>query len=204
MGAAAVEWFAQERGAVEAKDVENHSDDWDFRAEEKVRLGAAEAFLEFKEGQGTAFVPGEDFSVENELSTQTASGLGDFGEGGGDAFEVAAEDVGSGAVGVDLGADAVKFWFDPERPLAKSADNRGGVRFGDREHAFDGLENMESGFVETLIAGEEGDLAEVAFEHVGLAHGGGIGLEGCGDGFFEETFLKADAEVAGEDFDEKL
>jgi hypothetical protein len=66
------------------------------------------------------------------------------------------------------------------------------------------LENPESGFVETLIAGEEGDLAEIAFEHVGLAHGGGIGLEGGSQRLLEEAFLEPDAKIAGEDFDEIL
>jgi hypothetical protein len=66
------------------------------------------------------------------------------------------------------------------------------------------LENLESGFVETLIAGEERDLAELAFEHVGFADCGGIDLESRSEGFFEEAFLEADAKVAGENFDEEL
>ena len=39
---------------------------------------------------------------------------------------------------------------------------------------------------------------------MGLAHGGGIGIEGGSQRLLEETFLEADAEVAGEDFDEIL
>jgi hypothetical protein len=66
------------------------------------------------------------------------------------------------------------------------------------------LENAKGGVLETVVAGELGDAAEVAFEHVGFAHGGGIRLEGGGEGFFEETLLEADAEVAGENFDEEL
>ena len=112
--------------------------------------------------------------------------------------------MGAGAVGVDLGANAIEFWLDPERPLAKAGDDRGSVRFWNREHAFDGLENAESGFVEALVAGEECDLPEIAFEHVGLADGGGIGLESGGEGFFEEAFLQADAKIAGEDFNDEL
>ena len=86
-------------------------------------------------------MPGKDFGVEDSLATETASGLGDFWESCGDAFEVPRKDMGAGAVGVDLGTNAIEFWLHPERPLPKPGDDRRGVRLRDREHAFDGLEN---------------------------------------------------------------
>ena len=48
-----------------------------------------------------------------------------------------------------------------------------------------------------LAAGEAGGVAEVAGEHVGVPDVGGIGGKGLGDGFLDEAFFQADAEVAG-------
>ena len=55
-----------------------------------------------------------------------------------------------------------------------------------------------------MAAGKAGGVAEVAGEHVGVADGSGIGGEGLGDGFFDQAFLESDAEVAGEELDERL
>jgi hypothetical protein len=160
--------------------------------------------LEFEKGEGTAFVPSKDFSVEDGLVAEKGCRIGDFREGGGDAFQVSRKNAGGSAVRMNLSTDAVEFRLHPECLATKSGDDRRGVRLGDSEHAFDWVKNSESGFVKAMIACESGDLAEVAFEHVGLTHSARIAFESGSERFFEEAFLEADSEVAGEDFYEIL
>ena len=64
------------------------------------------------------------------------------------------------------------------------------------EHDLDRDERSQGGFLQGMVTGEAGGVAEVAGEHVGVADGRGVGGEGLGDGFFDESFLEADAEVA--------
>ena len=85
-GAATVERFAQERDSIKVQDVENHGNNGNFSAEEKVWFGATEAFLEFDKGEGMTVVPSEDFGVEDGRAAKAESGMGDFWEGRGDAF----------------------------------------------------------------------------------------------------------------------
>jgi hypothetical protein len=47
-----------------------------------------------------------------------------------------------------------------------------------------------------MVTGEAGGVADVAGEHVGVADGRGVGGKGLGDGFFDESLLEADAEIA--------
>ena len=71
-----------------------------------------------------------------------------------------------------------------------------GVGHGGGEHDLDRDERAQGGFVQGLAAGEAGGVAEIAGEHVGVPDGGGVGGECLGDGFFDESFLEADAEIA--------
>ena len=151
---------------------------------------------------------GDDFAVGDDLVREAGGGGDEFREFAGDVAEVAGEESGQGGGDVELGADAVEFVFEPEacgvvRGGALIPCGGGGIDWGG-EHGLDRLERDEGGFVETAVAGEDGGGAEVAVEHVGGADGVGRGVEGVRDGVFEETFLDAEAGVAGEDFDDVL
>lgn len=63
---------------------------------------------------------------------------------------------------------------------------------------------MDADVGEFVPFGEAGGFADVAEEQVGLSHLLCRKVESAGDGFFDEAFLEADAEVAGDDFDEIL
>ncbi len=66
----------------------------------------------------------------------------------------------------------------------------GGVRLGAGEHALDGVKDGQLRLLESLLAGEGGGAADIAEEHGGLAHIGGVHLERRGNSFLDEAFLQ--------------
>lgn len=177
---------------------------------------SSEAFLEVGEAEFASIGVGDEFAIEDEVSGDLEGGADEFGEFGVERAEVAREEGGTIAVFVELGADAVVFGFEPvwggegdggevvvgQRPVIAATGQRPVIAVTGGEHGFDGDEGAEGGVFESAKAGEDGGFADIAGEHVGLADGGRLGLVCEGDGFFDEAFAEADAEVAGEEFDE--
>ena len=201
---ASAQWLVQQCFAIEAQDVEDHTGHRNFAAEEQIGLAAAEAFLEFKKRQGTPFRPAENFSVENRAAPELCSRSGDFGEGFGDALEVAGENFGPHAVGVDLRTDAVEFRFDPKVAAAEARGDRLRIGLGNRQHAFQWLENTKSPLGEASAGSQHRHTGKVAFEHIRLANFVGLGAECRSEAFLEQPFLEPNPQVAGEDFNEIL
>lgn len=54
------------------------------------------------------------------------------------------------------------------------------------------------------MAGQEGDEADVAFEHVGPLDAGEVGIGEAGEGVLDGALFEADAQVAGEQLDDVL
>ncbi len=114
--------------AVEEEEVEGYEACGDQRCGEEVDLFAAQALLEFGERDGSAVAPADDFAVEDEVGGDFAKGWKEFGEFG-DAVEGAGVDLHLWAALVDLGADAVEFFFY-ERACGECGDQVGGAVYG--------------------------------------------------------------------------
>ena len=187
------------------QDVENNAGDGDFIFKKEVSLLASEALLERMKRQGAFIAPSQNLRIENGFTSKFRSGAGYLGKTGGDDLQVAGENLRALRVGVDLGANAVELRLDPERGgIGKSGLNGGGIRFGRGQHALDRLEKSHCALVEAAISCHDCHETQVAAEHVCLAHLAGIGFEGIGDTFLQQALFETDAQVAGEDLDEKL
>ncbi len=161
---------------------------------------AAEALLQLGERDSAAVAPADDFAVEDEVAGDAADRVEELGEFG-DAIEGAGVDLDLRITLVNLGADAVEFVLD-EGAVREGGDEAGGGFRGTGEHDGDGAEELERDRGKLVGHGEAKDVGDIAEEHVGALDGGGGLIEGFGDGFFDEAFFQADAELADGDFDE--
>ncbi len=101
-------------------------------AGEEIDLLAAEALLEFREGDGAAIAPADDFAVEDEIAGDVADGIEKLGKFG-YAVERAGIDFDFRGALVDLRADAIEFVFD-EGAVGERGDEIGGSIGGAGEH----------------------------------------------------------------------
>lgn len=102
---------------------------------------------------------------------------------------------------MELAADTVVFFLKPHG-RAEAGEDGGGGWLGAGEHELERVENAQGDAVEGIGAGGVDDGGEVAAEHVGLANRGDRAGGDGGDGFLDEAFLEAEAEVAGDDFEQ--
>src|SRR5258708_13922852 len=109
---------------MEKEQIEGHKTDRHLGAGEEIDLLAAEALLEFREGDGAAIAPADDFAVEDEIAGDVADGIEKLGKFG-YAVERAGIDFDLRITLVDLGADAIEFVFD-ERSVGERGDEIGG------------------------------------------------------------------------------
>src|SRR5258708_39972682 len=105
---------------MEKEQIEGHKTDRHLGAGEEIDLLAAEALLEFREGDGAAIAPADDFAVEDEIAGDVADGIEKLREFG-NAIERAGMDFDLRITLVDLGADAIAFVFD-ERSVGERGD----------------------------------------------------------------------------------
>src|SRR5260370_39906509 len=91
---------------------------------EEIDVLAAEALLEFREGDGAAIAPADDFAVEDEIAGDVADGIEKLGKFG-YAVERAGIDLDFRCALVDLRADAIEFVFD-EGAVGERGDEIGG------------------------------------------------------------------------------
>ena len=169
-------------------------------AGEEIDLLAAEALLEFREGNGAAITPADDFAVEDEIARDAAGGIEKLREFG-NAIEGAGIDFDLRIALVDLGTDAIEFVFD-EGSVGKRGDEVGGRVGGAGEHDGDRAKEFDLDGGKLARDGEPENVGDVAGKHVGALNGGERLTEGFGNGFFDETFFEADAELPGGDLDE--
>lgn len=116
-------------------------------------------------------------------------------------MEVAGEEFDAASLFVELTADAVVFFLEPDGRSEAGGDGFGGG-LGAREHKLERVENAERDAGEGVAAGGADDGGEVAAEHAGFADGFERAAGGGGDGFFDEAFFEADAKIGGDDLDE--
>ena len=159
--------------------------------------------MEFGEGERPVVLPREQFTVEDAVFGQVEGGAGEVGELRGDAVEVARVEFDAVAGFVELAADAVVFFFEPDGGGKAGEDGVGGG-LGAGEHELDGLENPELNRGERIGKSGTGNGAYVAAEHVGLADEFDRLAGSGGEGFFDETVFEADAEIAQEQLDQKF
>jgi len=169
-------------------------------AGEQIDLFAAETLLEFGEWDSASVTPADDFAVEDEIADDAADRLEEFGEFG-DAVEGAGVDFDLRVALVNLGADAIELVFD-QGAVGERGDEIGRSFRGAGQHDGDGAEELERDGGKFVGHGEADDIGDIAEEHVGALDGRERLIEGFGDGFFDEAFFQADAQLAGGDFDE--
>ena len=192
----------EERETVTPEQIVTGNGYRDFAAEEEVvAAGAAEAFLQLGEGQGATVAPGEQFAVDDEIAGQHAHGRDEIGKLLRDAVQVAGKQFHAFALFVDLAADAVVFFLQPDG-RAEPGENRFGGGLGTREHELQRVKDTQGDDGELVGARGPRDGVQVAAEQVGFAHRIERASAGGGDGFLDETFFQTDAQIASDDFDE--
>src|SRR6266404_5469042 len=78
--AALGERSVQEGATVQQEQVEGDKTDWNLGRSKEVDLLAAQALLEFGEGDGAAVAPSDDFAIQDKVAGNSAEGLEKFGE----------------------------------------------------------------------------------------------------------------------------
>src|SRR5216684_8537990 len=150
-----------EQGAViEKEQIEGHKTDRHLGAGEEIDLLAAEALLEFREGNGAAVAPADDFAVEDEIASDVADGIEKLGKFG-DAVERAGIDFDFRGALVDLRADAIEFVFD-EGAVGERGDEVGKSFRRAGEHDGNGAEELERDRGKLPGGGEPDNVGDVA------------------------------------------
>ncbi len=163
---------------------------------------APQALLQFGERQGAAVPPGDNFSVEDEFTRQLGHRAFQFRELG-DFIERAREKPGRRARLVRLRPDAVVLVLRQGASWQfLQGDSR--IFYGTGQHESDGMKHAQAGVGELVGRGQAQGFADVAGQHIGALHLGQGLVEGHGDSLLHQVFPQADAQVAGDDFDDVL
>ncbi len=162
---------------------------------------ATQALLEGQERQHAAVAEGEQLAVEDPVPGEPAGRLDDLRELPRHVVEVAREEAHLVAPAVDLGPDPVVLVLRPD--LGSQAANDLRRVLGRRgEHEPQGVEEPQPCLRQTVVAGEEGGLAEVAGEHHGPGDVRRRTPEGQGDRGLHEPLAQPDPQLAAQDLHE--
>ena len=200
--AALREGGVEQNAAVEEEQIEGDEANGNLRAGEKIDLFAAEALLKLGERDRAGVAPSDDFAVKDEIAGDVADRFEKFGEFR-DAVECAGVDLDLRTALMNLGTDAVELVFD-ERAVWEGGNEVGGSLGRAGEHYGDGAEELEIDGRELVGDGEAEDIGNISGKHIRALDGRKSLIECFGDGFLDETFFQADAQLTGGDFDEVL
>src|SRR5579864_870813 len=204
----------EQKCAITVEEIKDHVDGGNLahrpgacrevRPQTSLQVGrlAAQALLELGEGQRTPVAPSDDLAVQDELTRQSGKGREELRKLA-DRVERTREKPRVLARLVRLSANPIVFVFDL-RALGEVLHCLGGGLRGARQHESDGMEQREMRLAEFVCGSEAEGCANVAGEHVGALHLLWRLRKGVRDGQFDETFLEADSQVAGDDLDDVL
>ena len=200
--AALGEGRVEQSAAVKEEQIEGDKAHGNLRAGEKIDLFTAEALLKLGEWDRVGVAPSDDFAVKDEIAGDVADRFEQLGEFR-DAVECAGVDLDLQTALMNLGTDAVELVFD-QRAVWEGCNEVGRSFRRAGEHYGDGAKELEIDGRELVGDGEAEDVGDVSDKHIRALDGRESLIEGFGDGFFDETFFQADAQLTGGDFDEIL